>query len=54
MNLERKYHRDVQVIRDDYAARLQLENSKIDKMKENHLQDKKRVELQLYDLEEEN
>ena len=54
MSLQRKYHREVQGIRDDYAVKLQQENAKMDKMKEAHLQDKKRIELQLLDLEQEN
>ena len=54
MSLQRKYHREVQGIRDDYAVKLQQENAKMDKMKEAHLQDKRRIELQLLDLEQEN
>ena len=52
LQLQKKYHRDVESIREQYASKLKSESSKIEGIKENHLRDKKRAEMQLVEMEE--
>lgn len=53
LDLEVKYQKDIQSVREEYATQLRMEHSHMQKHKEGHLSEKKRMEMQFMDFEEE-
>ena len=54
LELEARFNRDVNQIRNEYCRKSKEEAELVDKEKQKHLQDKKRVEYKILEIEEEN
>lgn len=53
-DLEGKYHREVATIRSNYEKKIKEESLKSDQAKKNILDDKKKMEFKLFQLQEQN